>query len=152
MPEDNQQERTETATPKRREEARKKGQVPKSIEINTAIILLVTFLFLKLYGGYFIDKCLYYGRVMFENIGNQDLINVKWEIYVTKGIILKREILNKTGLVNVTTELPVYVTTGFSSLKHKFGLVNVSVVATVDGHIFTESTRGLVVGRLFIKF
>ena len=69
MPEDNQQERTETATPKRREESRKKGQVPKSIEINTAIILLVTFLFLNVYGGYFIDKCLYYGRVMFENIG-----------------------------------------------------------------------------------
>ncbi|MCK4967159.1 flagellar biosynthesis protein FlhB [bacterium] len=69
MPEDNQQERTETATPKRREEARKKGQVPKSIEINTAILLFVTFLFLNLYGGYFIDKCLYYGRVMFENIG-----------------------------------------------------------------------------------
>ena len=69
MPEENQQERTETATPKRREEARKKGQVAKSIEINTAVILFVTFIFIYLYKDYFIDKSLYYGRVVFENIG-----------------------------------------------------------------------------------
>lgn len=40
-------ERTEKATPRRREDARKKGQVVRSIEINSAVILLCTFLFLK---------------------------------------------------------------------------------------------------------
>ena len=69
MPEESQQERTETATPRRREEARKKGQVPKSIEINTAVILFVTFIFIHFYKGYFVNKSLYYGRVVFENIG-----------------------------------------------------------------------------------
>jgi flagellar biosynthetic protein FlhB len=42
------EERTEKATPRRKEEARKKGQVARSIEVNSAIILLSTFLILKL--------------------------------------------------------------------------------------------------------
>ena len=41
MPEDNQQERTEPATPRRREEARKKGNVPKSLELNSVVLLFV---------------------------------------------------------------------------------------------------------------
>jgi len=38
-------EKTEKATPRRREEARKKGQVAKSIELNTAVLLLVALIF-----------------------------------------------------------------------------------------------------------
>lgn len=46
------QERTERATPKRREEARKKGQVPRSRELNTLALLLTSALgFLVLGGG-----------------------------------------------------------------------------------------------------
>lgn len=41
------EERTEKATPHRREEARKKGQVVRSIEINSAAILFSTFFVLK---------------------------------------------------------------------------------------------------------
>ncbi len=40
MPEESFQERTEQATPKRREEARKKGQVPKSRELASVAVLL----------------------------------------------------------------------------------------------------------------
>lgn len=69
MPEENQQERTEIATPRRREEARKKGQVAKSIEINTAVILFITFIFIYFYGNYFVNKSLYYAKVVFENMG-----------------------------------------------------------------------------------
>jgi len=43
------EDRTEKATPRRREEARRKGQVVRSIEVNSAVILLCTFLFLKLF-------------------------------------------------------------------------------------------------------
>lgn len=52
-------EKTEKATPRKRQEARKKGQVAKSTDINTAISLLVVFLFFlvagQLLGGAFID-------------------------------------------------------------------------------------------------
>ncbi|GAE36044.1 flagellar biosynthesis protein FlhB [Halalkalibacter akibai] len=45
------EEKTEKATPKKRQDTRKKGQVAKSTDINTAIILLLVFLFLWLFGG-----------------------------------------------------------------------------------------------------
>lgn len=41
------EDRTEKATPRRREEARKRGQVVRSMEINSAVLLLCTFFFLK---------------------------------------------------------------------------------------------------------
>ena len=46
-----QQERTEPATPKRRQEAREKGQVVKSLELNSSAILLASLLFLLIFGN-----------------------------------------------------------------------------------------------------
>jgi flagellar biosynthesis protein FlhB len=40
MSEASMQERTEEATPKRREDAREKGQIPRSVELNAAMMLL----------------------------------------------------------------------------------------------------------------
>ncbi|MCY9393724.1 EscU/YscU/HrcU family type III secretion system export apparatus switch protein, partial [Bacillus haynesii] len=37
-------EKTEKATPKKRRESRKKGQVAKSADVNTAVTLLIVFL------------------------------------------------------------------------------------------------------------
>ncbi|NMB01309.1 MAG: flagellar biosynthesis protein FlhB [Firmicutes bacterium] len=47
-------EKTEPATPKRREEARKKGQVAKSGEVGTALIVLTGILMLKALGPYIV--------------------------------------------------------------------------------------------------
>jgi len=44
------QEKTEPATPRRREEARKKGQVPKSQEANSALLLLAVLILFHFYG------------------------------------------------------------------------------------------------------
>ncbi|MFD2704791.1 flagellar biosynthesis protein FlhB [Salibacterium lacus] len=44
-----QQEKTEKATPKKKQETRDKGQVAKSTDINTAFILLAVFLFMFMY-------------------------------------------------------------------------------------------------------
>lgn len=49
------QEKTERATPKKRQEERKKGTVAKSQEIPSAFILFFTFMFLLLYGTIFRD-------------------------------------------------------------------------------------------------
>lgn len=48
--------RTEKATPKRRSEARKKGQVAKSMELNSALIILAIFLALKFFGAGMVDS------------------------------------------------------------------------------------------------
>ncbi|NMA61629.1 MAG: flagellar biosynthesis protein FlhB [Firmicutes bacterium] len=47
-------EKTEPATPRRREEARKKGQVAKSAEVGTAIMVLTGFLALHILGPYMV--------------------------------------------------------------------------------------------------
>jgi len=44
-------EKTEKATPKKREDARKKGQVLKSTEVNTAVTMVAMFAALALFGG-----------------------------------------------------------------------------------------------------
>ncbi|HEX7058037.1 MAG TPA: flagellar biosynthesis protein FlhB [Bacilli bacterium] len=51
-------EKTEKATPKRKQEARKKGQVAKSQDISGAFILLFSFLFLLAFGGLYKGKLL----------------------------------------------------------------------------------------------
>ncbi|WP_099158112.1 flagellar biosynthesis protein FlhB [Virgibacillus ndiopensis] len=45
-------EKTEKATPKKRQDSRKKGQVAKSQDINTAFLLFFTFMVLYIFGGF----------------------------------------------------------------------------------------------------
>ena len=49
-------EKTEKATPKKRQESRKKGQVAKSADVNTAFLLIFIFLLLLFIGGFMRDK------------------------------------------------------------------------------------------------
>ncbi len=92
------QEKTEEATPKRKEEARKKGQVAKSIEINTAFIILAAFFALKLVGPYIYSELTAFMRFMFSHFSTADLtIN---DIYILTA---------NFGLVFLKTALPVMV-------------------------------------------
>lgn len=45
-------DKTEEATDKRKQEARKKGQVAKSIELNSVVVLFAMFLLLNVFGGW----------------------------------------------------------------------------------------------------
>jgi flagellar biosynthetic protein FlhB len=49
-------EKTEKATPKKKQDARKKGQVAKSQDVNTAVVLLSVFFFLMLFGKTMTEK------------------------------------------------------------------------------------------------
>ncbi|UII57426.1 flagellar biosynthesis protein FlhB [Cytobacillus spongiae] len=59
-------EKTEKATPKKRQDSRKKGQVAKSQDVNTAVVLLAIFLFLLFAGGYLNDIILNLFRHSFD--------------------------------------------------------------------------------------
>ncbi len=59
------QEKTEQATPKRLEEARKKGQVPRSRELTTTAMLLTAAIALALMGGHMVEQI---GRLMHEGL------------------------------------------------------------------------------------
>ncbi|UHA73922.1 flagellar biosynthesis protein FlhB [Paenibacillus sp. 481] len=50
------QEKTEEATPKKRQESRDKGQVAKSMDLTGSIILLATFMCLLMMGGFFKER------------------------------------------------------------------------------------------------
>ncbi|MDF2594880.1 MAG: flagellar biosynthetic protein FlhB [Clostridia bacterium] len=50
--------RTETATSKKREDARKKGQVAKSMELNTAVIIVGFCALMAIFGSYMLDRIL----------------------------------------------------------------------------------------------
>jgi flagellar biosynthetic protein FlhB len=52
------QEKTEQATPKKREESRKKGQVGKSADVTTALMLFMMFLFFWFIGSFFGEQLL----------------------------------------------------------------------------------------------
>ncbi|MDY3909983.1 MAG: flagellar biosynthesis protein FlhB [Eubacterium sp.] len=49
-------EKTEPATPKKLEKAREEGQAPRSQDMNTAVILLVLFGGVKIFGGFMFDR------------------------------------------------------------------------------------------------
>jgi len=66
------EDRTEKATPRRREEARKKGQVVRSIEFNSAVILLCTFFFLKTCGSWLGTQMGIFGGQIFGSFLLQD--------------------------------------------------------------------------------
>lgn len=51
-------EKTEDATPKKLEEARKEGQVAKSQDVGVAILLLILFVSLRVFGGYMYERFL----------------------------------------------------------------------------------------------
>ncbi len=61
-------EKTEDATPKKLEDARKEGQVAKSQDVSVAILLLLLFVCLKVFGGFIGNRMLgafkeYYGSI-----------------------------------------------------------------------------------------
>ncbi|MFF2908573.1 flagellar biosynthesis protein FlhB [Paenibacillus sp. NPDC057934] len=60
-------EKTEKATPKKRQEARKKGQVAKSAELSGAVVLLSAVLSLSMFGGYMKERFMTLYMDIFQN-------------------------------------------------------------------------------------
>ncbi|MBW1980216.1 MAG: flagellar biosynthesis protein FlhB [Deltaproteobacteria bacterium] len=75
------QEKTEKATPKRRQEAKKKGQVARSQEIVSVAVLGASLLMLYLYGGWLVDKLgalLSASLMRIAELGRQDNDITSW--------------------------------------------------------------------------
>ncbi len=58
-------EKTEKATPKKRQDARKKGQVLQSREISSAMVLMAVFVTLRIYGSSIKDQIISYTKFVF---------------------------------------------------------------------------------------
>lgn len=67
-------EKTEKATPKRRQEARKQGQVIKSRDLTSALILATGFVALKVFGPFILNKIIMFYRYIFIDCLNKHQI------------------------------------------------------------------------------
>ncbi len=73
MPEEQQGERTEPASPRKRREAREKGQVAKSQDLNTAVILLAALLLLNFCRESLLEGLGSLCRTLLSNLHNMPL-------------------------------------------------------------------------------
>lgn len=92
------EEKTEKATPKRRKEAREKGQVLQSKEINSALVLIIVFIAINFFNKYwFKEFYLFYSKMLnySSNIG---------EAYTYTNITI---FLNETLLLILKLSLPL---------------------------------------------
>ncbi|MFE8695168.1 flagellar biosynthesis protein FlhB [Cytobacillus sp. FJAT-53684] len=84
-------EKTEKATPKKRQDSRKKGQVAKSQDVNTAIVLLAVFLFFIFAGSYIKDIIIYIMKYSFQDLMLTELTETN--IHTIFLVILKELVL-----------------------------------------------------------
>jgi flagellar biosynthetic protein FlhB len=87
------QEKTEKATPKKRQEARDKGQVARSAEIPSAMILFFSFLFYFLFGSYYQELIFDLIRVpltsyLLMDITEQNVMMFAGELLLQLGLIV----------------------------------------------------------------
>ncbi|WP_261306039.1 flagellar biosynthesis protein FlhB [Paenibacillus andongensis] len=73
-------EKTESATAKKRQDARKKGQVAKSMDLPAAFILLFSFLSFLMFGGYMKEKMVNIFRNVYENQLTMDVTSANVQV------------------------------------------------------------------------
>jgi flagellar biosynthetic protein FlhB len=115
-------DKTEQATPKRRSEARKKGQVVKSQEIVSSIVLLVSFIAMKTLGS-----------SLYEKISG--LTKTVFEVYMKD-----EDIFTIHGITKLTAELSIWF---LQTMLPIFSLIMVmGVIANLmqSGFLFTLET------------
>ena len=73
MADESFQEKTEKATPRRRAEARKKGDILRSTEVNSAIVLITGMMALRIFGNDVFSKLIYKMKWVFIRVSAMEL-------------------------------------------------------------------------------
>ncbi|HAA25024.1 MAG TPA: flagellar biosynthesis protein FlhB [Ruminiclostridium sp.] len=138
-------ERTEKATPRKKQKAREKGQVLQSREISSAVVLLIAFVSIKLLGGYMFKEAGAFFRLCVGDLAiNFDVESINEQMRLA-GLVLT-QIVKITGPVFAIV-LVVGITASFAQvgalftlepLKPKFSKLN-----PVNGIKRIFSLRGL---------
>jgi flagellar biosynthetic protein FlhB len=122
-------EKTEPATPKKRQESRKKGQVAKSMELPAAFILFFGFLSFYMFGGFMKEKIVNLFRHIFLNQLNMS-VNIE-NVQVLFGNLVIQSMLLLAPIMIITMIIAVlgnYLQIGFlltgEPLMMKFNKIN----------------------------
>ena len=123
-------DRTEKATPKRRDEARRRGQVARSREVNTGLGVLATFGMLAVAGGWLLSGFTAFMTTSLAHSGDQGPLNVSdgWNAMMSAGweSIRLTAPFAIAGLVVGVVASAIQVKPGITLevLKPRFGVLN----------------------------
>ena len=123
-------EKTEKATPKKRQDARKKGQVLQSKELSTAILLIFLFMGLKIFGGYMYGEIRNFAKLIFVEYPKMEglfTINIIFKLFIEIATCTTKS--NSTNFSNSTN---CSLFTGFAQV----------------GFLFTVETLGFKFSRI----
>ncbi len=138
-------DKTEEATPRRKQEARKKGQVAKSNELNSVVVLLALFVILNFLGSWFYSELSVYMKnslgtaALTKELSETNLGNIMLQhLFFFLRIFLPLGLVGMViGIVvNVLQVGPLFTT---EPLKPKFSKIN-----PLNGFKRMFSTQGLV--------
>jgi len=123
------QEKTEPATPKKKQDARKKGQVAKSMELPAAFILFFAFMYFSMFGGFIKERFMTMFADIFHNWLQTDITAGSMGNFFThlllQGLIVLAPLLVMTMVVALAANFMQF---GFlftaEPLKMKFNKVN----------------------------
>ena len=82
-------EKTEKATPKKREDSRKKGQVLKSPDVTSAIVLLSVFVFLFFFAGFLREQIFSFFSVAFTHYMLMETMTIETTIIIYKDMLFE---------------------------------------------------------------
>lgn len=99
MAEQSFQERTERATPRKRREAREKGNVPKSMEINSVVVLLMGMLTLRFFGNSIFTRIVEAMRWIFSRLHVLEINSENIPAFLWSGITFMGAILAPIVLI-----------------------------------------------------
>ncbi|WP_270171839.1 flagellar biosynthesis protein FlhB [Paenibacillus sp. SYP-B4298] len=138
------QEKTEKATPKKKQESRKKGQVAKSMEVPAAFILLFVFMSFMMFGGYYKERLLGLFGSTFESRITMDItlgnVGFMFRNMILEGLMLLAPLF---GIAVVVGLLGNYVQIGFLFTGHPL-MPKFSKLNPVEGFKNIFSMRSLV--------
>lgn len=112
-------EKTQAPTPRRRREAREKGQVAKSTDLSPAVVLLATVFFISFLPGFFYRNIVELIKTYFEAIANptigMDNMPSFFLMLISKYMIIMTPIFTFTMLAAIVTN---YIQVGFLFTAH----------------------------------
>jgi flagellar biosynthesis protein FlhB len=121
--------KTERATPKKREEARKRGQVVRSIEINAVLNVLMTLVIIKISGGYIMAGLKgvskhFWGNVTTIGITPDSMSGIIFFI-ITKLLLILAPVLAVVFIVGILSNIMQFgFLVSFEPLKPSFDKIN----------------------------
>lgn len=139
-------DKTEKATPKKRQEARKRGQVLQSREISSAIVLIFTFFGLKLFGGYIYGEIAsYIKRTIVEYSKVEDIASQNFlpNMFIDAITVLLKTTAPIFGLAILSGLFVSYAQVGFLFTLETLG-VKFSRINPINGFKRIFSMHGIV--------